>query len=260
MFNSQDDAVRFLVDRGNRNFWEKYFWQEIILNEIIEFEAADTFLTDPRRSCNVRYKLAIFDFDGTLADTFPWFISALNKLGGKYGFRRIEESEVYMIRNYSARKMMEHLGMSSWKLPKISRDIRKLMAEDIRQIHLFEGIGPMLRVLSDRSVKLALVTSNSSDNVRQVLGPTNAALISYYECGVSLFGKQAKLRRILKKSGVPPGEAIFIGDEIRDMEAARAENIPFGAVAWGYTNMEALEAQSPEEVFANVNEIVEKVA
>jgi hypothetical protein len=43
------------------------------------------------------------------------------------------------------------------------------------------------------------------------------------------------LRRVLQESGVRPGGAIVIGDEIRDIAAARAVGIPFGAVAWDDT-------------------------
>ena len=208
----------------------------------------------------MRYKLAMFDFDGTLADTFPWFLSAVTRLADKHGFNRIESGELETLRGYSANKIVERLGIPAWKLPRIGIDMRRLMAEEIRQIRPFEGIGAMLRGLSDRGVALAVVTSNAYDNVHHVLGDEHAALISYYECGASLFGKRGKLRRVLKKSGVRPGEAIFVGDEIRDIEAAKAEGIPFGAVAWGYTHVEALETYSPAVVFTDVDEIVEKVA
>ncbi len=208
----------------------------------------------------MRYKLAIFDFDGTLADTFPWFLSAVNRMAEKHGFKRIEEGEVETLRGYSARQIVEHLGVPAWKLPRIGIDMRRLMAKDIRQIRPFDDVGAMLQGLSDRGIALAVVTSNAYDNVRHVLGAEHATLISYYECGTSLFGKRGKLRSVLKKSGVRSGEAIFIGDEIRDIEAARAKGIPFGAVAWGYTHVEALEAYAPAEVFADVAEVVEKVA
>jgi phosphoglycolate phosphatase len=208
----------------------------------------------------VRYKLAMFDFDGTLADTLPWFFSAVNRMAEKHGFKKIEKGEVETLRGYSARQIMEHLNVPVWKLPRIGIDMRRLMAEDIRQIRPFEGIGVMLRSLSDKGVALAVVTSNASNNVRHVLGVEHVALISYYECGTSLFGKRGKLRSVMKKSSVRPGEAIFIGDEIRDIEAAKAESVPFGAVAWGYTHVEALKAYSPAEVLADVGEVVEKVA
>jgi phosphoglycolate phosphatase len=214
---------------------------------------------DERQSFAVRYTLAMFDFDGTLADTFPWFLSAVTRLADKHGFNKIEAGELETLRGYSAHQIIERLGIPAWKLPRIGIDMRRMMAEDIRQIRPFEGIGAMLRGLSDRGVVLAVVTSNAYDNVRHVLGDEHAALIHYDECGASLFGKRGKLRRVLKQSGVRPGEAIFVGDEIRDIEAARAEGIPFGAVAWGYTHVAALEAYSPAEVFADVGEVVEKI-
>ena len=208
----------------------------------------------------MKYKLAIFDFDGTLADTLPWFFTAVNRMAEKHGFNRIEVGEVNTLRGYSARQIIEHLGVPAWKLPRIGIDMRRLMAEDIRSIRPFDGIDAMLHSLSDGGVALAVVTSNAYDNVRHVLGAKCAALIRYYECGTSLFGKRGKLRSVLKKSGIRSGEAIFIGDEIRDIEAARAEGVPFGAVAWGYTHVEALEAHAPAEVFVDVAEVVEKVA
>jgi phosphoglycolate phosphatase len=107
---------------------------------------------------------------------------------------------------------------------------------------------------------LAVVSSNTHANVRGVLGPEIAALFKYYECGASIFGKKAKFHKILKHSGIPHYEAICIGDEIRDCEAARSENIAFGAVAWGYTRLEALQAHAPDEVFVRVDEIAEKIA
>jgi phosphoglycolate phosphatase len=208
----------------------------------------------------VKYTLAIFDFDGTLADTLPWFLSAVNRMAEKHGFKSIEDGEVNTLRGYHARQIMAHLGVPTWKLPRIGIDMRRLMAEEIQQIRPFAGVGAMLRGLSDRGVALAVVTSNAYDNIRHVLGAEHAALIRHYACGTSLFGKRGKLSSVLKKSRVQPAEAIFIGDEIRDIEAARAEGIPFGAVAWGYTHVEVLEAYAPAEVFADVGEVVGKVA
>jgi phosphoglycolate phosphatase len=83
--------------------------------------------------------------------------------------------------------------------------------------------------------------------------------MTYYGCGASVFGKRTPFRRILKRSGVRPQEALCIGDEIRDIDAATRERIPFGAVAWGYTHIDALTAHAPAEVFLRVEDIVERL-
>jgi phosphoglycolate phosphatase len=205
------------------------------------------------------YKLAIFDFDGTLADSFPWFLGMVNGLADAHGFRRIEEHEIEMLRGLGARQVAGHLGVPAWKLPRIAREMRRQMARDIGGIALFPGVDRLLRDLAGRGIRLAVVTSNSIDNVRRVLGPDSAALIHHYECGASIFGKRPKLRAVLRASGVPASQAICIGDEIRDLEAARAEGIAFGAVTWGYTNPEALRAQNPEEMFEGPEEILQRL-
>lgn len=205
------------------------------------------------------YKLAIFDFDGTLADSFDWFIGVINQVAEHHGFRRIEPHEVETLRGYEARRMMQHLEVPMWKMPMIARDMRGRLARDIGSIALFPGVDMMLERLSERGVALAVVTSNSAENVRRVLGPRNTALIRHWGCGAAILGKGPRLRKVLRAAGVAPGEAISIGDEIRDLHASRAEGIPFGAVTWGFTHGEALRALHPDFVFETMEEIADIV-
>ena len=207
----------------------------------------------------MKYKLVIFDFDGTLADSFPWFARVANSIADTYKFKRIEESDIETLRGYSARQVIQHLGVPMWKLPLIARHMRALTAKEIGSIGLFAGVEHMLQRLSDEGVTLAMVTSNSYANVRAVLGSANAALITHYECDTSMFGKRSRFRRVLKQTGVRPSEALCVGDEVRDAEAANRERIPFGAVAWGFTNIATLQARAPAEVFTRVDDIVARV-
>ena len=79
----------------------------------------------------MKYKLTIFDFDGTLADTFLWYVSVVNQVADKYNFKRIMKSEVETLRGYSARKLLNHLKVPIWKLPMITDYTRSLMVRDI---------------------------------------------------------------------------------------------------------------------------------
>ena len=60
---------------------------------------------------------------------------------------------------------------------------------------------------------------------------------------------------MLRRSGCTRTEAIAIGDEIRDIEAARQAGIAFGAVSWGYTLPDALAQEKPEEMFRSFEDI-----
>ncbi len=206
------------------------------------------------------YQLVIFDFDGTLADSFPWFLGVFDTLAERYRFKRMTEDEGAMLRGMSARQIIHYLGIPAWKLPLIARHARALAKRDRAHIALFPGVEDMLAQLFGAGITLAVVSSNSEDMVRHVLGPQNAARITSYDCGASMFGKQAHFRRILKRSGVRPVDTLCIGDEIRDYEAATAVGMPFGAVAWGYTTVEALTACAPAVVFRQVEDIVAHLA
>lgn len=201
----------------------------------------------------MRPKLVIFDFDGTLADSFPWFAGVLNEVADKYGFRHVEKREVDALRGLSAREMIGHLGVPRWKVPLIANHMRRLKAR--QRAPLFDGTGDMLRRLSGAGVTIAIVSSDAEANVRATLGAELSGLVSRFECGASLFGKAEKFRKVLRRTGCDPSAAIAIGDEIRDLDAARAAGIAFGAVAWGYTRADALEAQAPDEMFKSINEI-----
>jgi phosphoglycolate phosphatase len=202
------------------------------------------------------YSLAIFDLDGTLADSFPWFLRTVNDVADRFRFRRVADEDVESLRHASSRELLAYLQVPLWKLPSITRHMRKLKADPNANIALFDGVDTMLRSLASSGVKLALVSSDSETNARRKLGDL-AALFSYFDCAASLFGKPAKFRRAIRRAGVDPADVIAIGDEIRDIEAARAVGIACGAVSWGYAAPPALRAQAPDFLFERMEDIVE---
>jgi phosphoglycolate phosphatase len=203
----------------------------------------------------VTYKLAIFDLDGTLLDSFPWFCGVLNGVADKHGFRRVAQDDIDMLRGSSTTEILQFLKIPAWKVPAIANDMRRLKSEHMADIPLFPGVDRLLRDLSERGVMLAMVSSDHEENVRHALGSENAALIIHFACGASLFGKAAKFKRILAASGIAASRTICIGDEIRDIEAARRTGITCGVVCWGYAAEPALRARSPEMVFSKIEDI-----
>src|ERR1700744_4601283 len=143
------------------------------------------------------YSLVIFDLDGTLADSFPWFLRTVNVVADRFRFRRVAEEDVESLRRASSRELLAYLQVPLWKLPSITRHMRKLKTDAGADIELFDGVDTMLRTLADRGVKLALVSSDSESNARRKLGDL-AALFSYFDCAASLFGKPAKFSRVIR--------------------------------------------------------------
>lgn len=201
------------------------------------------------------YSLAIFDLDGTLVDSFPWFLRTINDVADRFGFRRVRDEDVEGLRHASTREILSRLEVPVWKLPAIARHARRLKAEAAAETPMFDGVEAMLRTLAESGVQLALVSSDSEANARAKLADA-AALFSQFDCAASLFGKPAKFRRVIRQAGVEPGKVIAIGDEVRDIEAARAVGIACGAVCWGYAAPAALRARGPDYTFERMDEIV----
>jgi phosphoglycolate phosphatase len=207
----------------------------------------------------MKYRLAIFDLDGTLADSLPWFLRIANTVADKHGFRRIETHDIESLRGKGSREIVRHFQVPMWRMPLIARDVRRMKAASLDGISLFAGVDGMLESLSAKGVVRAMVSSDSEDNVRRSLG-TNARAISHFACGASLFGKAKKFAKVMRVAGIPPAQTIAIGDEVRDAEAAQKAGIDFGAVTWGYASMEALRRTRPALVFERMEEIAEKLA
>lgn len=199
--------------------------------------------------------LAIFDFDGTLADSFGFFLRVFNQLAARHGFHSVDSGEIAELRRLGARQIMQRVGLPAHKLPAVTKDFIGLMRKERGSVQLFDGVGEVLLGLQAKGVALGVVSSNSRDNVLHVLGDA-ARAVRYLECGVSIFGKRARLRRVLRKSRAGKESVLYVGDQPTDLEAARAEGVAFGAVAWGYADIEALRAMEPEHEFQRVADLL----
>ena len=204
------------------------------------------------------YRLVIFDFDGTLADSLPWFRASFQDMIARFDLAPVRDDEIEGLRGLSAREIMARLNLTMWQLPAIVSDMRKRKLAAAGEISLFEDIPAMLDGLRRHSIRTAIVSSDSEASVRQVLGPT-AARIDRFDCGAAMFGKHWKFRRVARKLGVRPSETICIGDELRDIDAAKTAGMDSGAVAWGYALPDALRAAGPTHLFNSIEEMTQRL-
>jgi phosphoglycolate phosphatase len=202
----------------------------------------------------VTYRLVLLDFDGTIADSFDWFIGVFDQVADRYGYRRLVPDDRERLRGLEARAILRALGIPLWKVPRIARHMRALAARDIAAIRLFPGAAEMMAALHGGGIELAVVSSNDEENVRRVLGPA-AALVARFACGASLFGKAVKIRALLRAARTDARATLLVGDEARDVAAARAAGIDSAAVAWGYTDAAFLRSLAPTLFFERMEEI-----
>lgn len=203
----------------------------------------------------MRYQLVIFDFDGVLADSAAWFLETFNHVAARHGFRQVDADSIDDLRSMSSREIIRALGVPLWRMPLIARDMRNRSSAAADRITLFPEIDALLTELGARGAQIAIASSNSEAAIRRILGANLAGAINQFECGSSLFGKARRIKRILRRSGQAATEAIFIGDETRDIEAAQDAGVAAGAVLWGYAKSAAFDSVNPVARFATVQEM-----
>jgi phosphoglycolate phosphatase len=200
-------------------------------------------------------RVLLFDFDGTLADTFEIAVQVFNQLSGDFGYRPVTEEELPAMRKMGAREVMTEFGISTGTVPKLAHRGLKLIRARMDEVRPFAGIPEMLRSLKEAGFILGILTSNSEENVNLFLQRHDLELFDFVRSSSRLFGKAREIRGILKKGRWSKEEVIFIGDECRDIEASHKAGIRVAAVSWGFNTTEALLALEPAAVLHHPEEI-----
>ena len=201
---------------------------------------------------------AVFDFDGTLADTLTEALEIVNRLAPSYGFDPISREFAESLRGYGAREVIARVGVKPRVLPQLHLEIRRLLKDRIAMVNPFNGIPDAIANLAGGSVRLGVLTSNSADNVRSFLDRTGLLPHFQFVIGASsLFGKARHLRKIISTelAGVPVSEIAYIGDEVRDIQAAQKAGLRSIAVSWGLNTRDALAATNPHHIVDSPHEL-----
>lgn len=196
----------------------------------------------------MKFKYIFFDFDGTIADTEKVNFKILEQLSNKYKFKTLKIGELHHAKKMNAFQLMHHLNVKKYKLPFILRKGKKLLKQNIRNIDLcMNNFAEVLPLLKSSGVKLAIITSNSKKNVNLFLQNHNLDCFDFIASS-SLFGKEHKIKKIIKKEKINPVDVIYVGDEIRDISAAKLANIKIAIVSWGYNSLDSLVSHEPDFV------------
>lgn len=200
-------------------------------------------------------KVLIFDFDGTIADSLQQVVRIFNALSSKYGYAPVLEKDVESLRGNPARDIVAALGISRFKLPLILIEGKREFGRSVSDVKVFPEIKNILLRLS-KDYKLGIVTSNSKENVEDFLEKNNLKIFDFVYSDKSLMGKSKVIDKLLKKYDFDPNSVIYIGDEVRDIIAAKKSNIKIISVSWGFNTKEVLLKNNPDAVVDNLEQLI----
>jgi len=202
-------------------------------------------------------KVIIFDFDGTLADTIDILLNITNRLSAEFGFKSATKEELAQLSNLTSWQILRYSGISIFKFPLLIRKLKAELRNEIPNIQLFPGIKEVLLELKKLGFQLGIITSNSRENVLASLEINGLQGIFTFIYSGSTFGKHKVIKRWLKKERINAEEVIYVGDETRDIDAAKKTGIKIIAVSWGFNSQSALAAQNPDFLIERPQELIE---
>lgn len=191
-------------------------------------------------------QLALFDFDGTIADTHSNFIAILNRLADEFGYQPASPAEVERLRGLSSRQIVLQSQISLLKIPFLLRRAKEELGKEIAEVAPIAGIEAVLRSLAPH-LRLGILTSNLAANVQAFLAKNQLDdLFEFVHSSSTLFGKDKIMRRLLANLQLPPEAIAYIGDETRDIDAAQRCRVKTVAVTWGFNDATILAEHHPD--------------
>ncbi len=196
----------------------------------------------------------IFDFDGTIVDSFNLALDIAYQLTKNPNL--IDPKRVSQLRTMSLFKAAHELNIPRRSWPVLLFKGKKIMTDRLLEIQIFPGLAKLIEDLARAGFKLYVVSSNSKKNINKILEKDN--LSQYFENiygGIGLLGKAKILKIIMKQKHLQQKDVLYIGDEVRDIDASNKVKIKSIAVTWGYMSKDLLVDRQPWMLVENVEQL-----
>ena len=201
--------------------------------------------------------ILIFDFDGTIADTFHYLIEIANRLSPEFGFRKIETHEIAKLKDKSVQETIRYLGIPLLKVPMIVAKAKMELHKEITHVKPAEGLKDILQQFKRIGFKMGILTSNSLKNVTGFLKNNELELFDFIHTTPKIWSKNRSLKTLMDENQLSCSQTIYIGDETRDIIAAGKAGIRSVAVTWGYNSHKALSAHHPDHLIHSPQELLQ---
>lgn len=203
-------------------------------------------------------KTFIFDFDGTIADTGALLFSMANQLLEEGGYDPVSEEKLEELRKMTILQAARHMKISPRLIPGALTRGRQMLSDRLSELEPYKGMIETIRELSKiDGVVLGILSSNSKSNVYAFLERYDLIdKFNFIDVGASLFGKHIKLKQSVKKHRLHSEDVIYVGDEVRDIEAAKKAKLQVAAVSWGLNHPEILAKYEPDYLVSSAEELI----
>lgn len=209
----------------------------------------------PIRAC-------LFDFDGTLADSFTAITASTNHVRASYRLPPLPESVVREYVGFGLPNLMEQLVPGADTAEAVARYRQHHPAVMLAGTRLAPGVAETIPELVRCGLKLAVCSNKAVEFTKQLvtalgLGPYFTAVLGPEDVGGRAKPEPDMLLEGVARLGVSPAEAVYVGDMAIDVHVARAAGLPVWLVPGGAAGKESPVAAGPDRVLSGFVELRE---
>lgn len=184
----------------------------------------------------MKKKAILFDFDGTIADSIPWIFEEINNHAKEYGFQPILSDQFEALRSSTLPELVKQFNISLFKLPFFIATMRREVKKDIDKMGLCKGMKELILTLKKGGQRMGVVSSSPRENIESFLKRHDLNIFEFIHSELNIFGKSAALEGVMREHNMKKEETIYVGDEIRDIEACKAIGLDIISVTWGFND------------------------
>lgn len=204
----------------------------------------------------MKNRVLIFDFDGTIADTFHAIVKISNQLANEFQFKTMTSFEAEQMKNNTVKETIARLNIPLLKIPIIIAKAKSELLKGISEIDPVVGLKETLLQLKNLGIQLGILTSNSAQNVDGFLKNHELQVFDFIKTTSKIWSKDHHLLKIIESYNLKATEVLYVGDEVRDILAAHRSGIKVAAVTWGYNTAKTLSEHNPDYLLNHPKELL----
>jgi len=199
----------------------------------------------------------IFDFDGTIADTHRYIVKISNRLSKEFNYNTISLEEIELLKDKTAQEIINHLKVPILKIPAILARAKKEFHKEVASLKPFHGLKEMLKNLQKSGIAMGILSSNSYQNILKFLNNHDLNIFEFIHSSPMVMSKNKCLKKLMEEKNFSDKQILYIGDEVRDITAARKLGIKIAAVTWGYNSSKILREHQPDYIISKPDDLIQ---
>ena len=219
----------------------------------------------------MRFKAVLFDLDGTLFDTAPDIIASCNRTLNAFGLKSLDEDVLRPKVGQGMRAMLRlALPSDRWREAEAGSPMYKFFSESYTEncaqlTRPFTGIEPLINKLHSFDIHLGIISNKYQKMISELFESFTftkqfEVILGGDSCAHSKPHPEPILTA-LSKLNIAPADALYVGDAITDIQAAKNAGCSSCAVKWGYARYEGFDIAKSGATFTALDpkDILEEV-